>query len=530
MNCVRESVNFQVRKQREKNDMNDSGFERTTFIGNREQYNGKQLGANYTGGKRNSSISFMFYNYPEEWGMGKLWMVFKKYGTVFDMFMVQRRLRNGKRYGFVRYKFVRDVESLLGQLQKIRFGEEFLRVFVAYDRKGKDYGTRGDVGGTGNKYTNRNEGMKGNGMYTSNCDNRRFVDVVNGRKIRGEGINIGINANMAGARPKNGGMEANGLGRTHVKNDDFEVRMETQRDERCIEIEDHEINNEIMGRSVVGEVKAMCFLTKLPALCDEQGLSKVEIKLLGGLEVLLVMENKETTENVLQDREHGLRRWLHKLRKGDSINRTSGRITWINVIGVPVFCWSEALFKKIAGLHGTILGLQNCTLEGNQNTVFGRVQIHTINQGLIREEISIKVKGKIHKVCVVEEVRDITCWNMQDVVSSEHVSKIGDVEEEKVGENDMQIDEEEREDDGDSNGEEGESSDEERGDEEVVAKEVEGDGGGSIPSSKSGGRKNEKDEGSRFSGEVKVKNVIEAEVGIPTEKSAVNPDGEHHGR
>ncbi|PWA88262.1 RNA-directed DNA polymerase, eukaryota [Artemisia annua] len=183
--------------------------------------------------------------------------------------------------------------------------------------------------------------------------------------------------------------------------------METQRNERCIEIEDSEVNNEVLCRSVVGEVKAMCFLTKLPSFCKEQGLSRIEIKLLGGLEVLVVMENEDTATNVLKDREHGLRRWMHKMRRGDSLNRTSGRITWINVIGNPISCWCENMFRKIAAVHGTIMGLQNCRLEGNQNMAFGRVQIHTINKGLIKEDLFVNVKGKVHNISVVEEVRDI---------------------------------------------------------------------------------------------------------------------------
>ena len=70
--------------------------------------------------------------------------------------------------------------------------------------------------------------------------------------------------------------------------------------------------------------------------------------------------------------------------------------------------------QKIASLHGTILGLQNCRVEGNQHMMFGRVHIHTANKGLIKEEFRVKVKGKIHEVSVVEEIRDITITEMQD--------------------------------------------------------------------------------------------------------------------
>ncbi|GJX28635.1 reverse transcriptase domain, reverse transcriptase zinc-binding domain protein [Tanacetum coccineum] len=60
-----------------------------------------------------------------------------------------------------------------------------------------------------------------------------------------------------------------------------------------------------MERSVVGEVVARCFL---PLLCEEQGLGKVQVNLIGGLdEVMLVMENVKTVENILQDKDHGLR-------------------------------------------------------------------------------------------------------------------------------------------------------------------------------------------------------------------------------
>ncbi|GJX47850.1 transposon TX1 [Tanacetum coccineum] len=70
-------------------------------------------------------------------------------------------------------------------------------------------------------------------------------------------------------------------------------------------------------------------------------LGEIEVKLLGNLEVMVVTEDETTTANVLNDTEHGLRRWAHKLRRGDSLHRTSGRITWINILGVAFTCWSE---------------------------------------------------------------------------------------------------------------------------------------------------------------------------------------------
>ncbi|GJS76819.1 RNA-directed DNA polymerase, eukaryota [Tanacetum coccineum] len=113
----------------------------------------------------------------------------------------------------------------------IRFGEEFLKVFVAYDRRAT--GSRG-VGDNVRSHGKYNESahvgiMDGKwGTTFSRDNNKRFVDVVSGRNEK----------------------------------------------ESCIEIEDNKLNSELLGRSITGEVKVMCFLTKLPSFCEEEGLGK----------------------------------------------------------------------------------------------------------------------------------------------------------------------------------------------------------------------------------------------------------------
>ncbi|GJT03483.1 hypothetical protein Tco_0824652 [Tanacetum coccineum] len=233
------------------------------------------------------------------------------------MFMVQRRLRNGKRYGFVRYKFVRDVDGLLKQLQRIRFGEEWLRVFVAYNRRRYNDGVAGaEGGGHGNKYKNMNNvGVNENGGISNNRDTRRFVDVVNSGCVKGADHKLDKSSKADENHTCIRNKDVNWVGNMTANKEGFDIHLEQKAESvRCIEIEYNEVNSELMGRSVVGEVKAHYFLTKLSVLCEEQGLDRFKIKLLWGLEVMVVMENIETADNVLKDREHGLRRWLHNLR------------------------------------------------------------------------------------------------------------------------------------------------------------------------------------------------------------------------
>ncbi|PWA54739.1 hypothetical protein CTI12_AA435470 [Artemisia annua] len=470
-------------------------------IRNRGRYNGKHLGSNYTGGRRNTTISFMFFNFPEEWGMGNLWMIFKNYGIVFDMFMVKRRLHNGKRYGFVRYKLVNDAEVLLNQLQKIKIGGETLRVFVAYDR-GHNGSGRSGVSGMKKETNERYGSLGGNFMNNGrmhNCDGRSFVDVVNMGNARKEETNKDKESEGVKAHHSYSGAGTYGFQTQNGNMNSDEVLMGKQEHRRTIIIDDNELNMEMINRSVAGEVKATCFLHKLPLLCEEQGLNKIKVKLLGGFEVMVVMENIETAKNVLEDKEQGLRRWLHKLRKGSSINHTGRRMTWINIMGIPISCWNEDTFKKIAALHGTILGTSN-------------------------------LQGKLHRISVVEEVRDITRVDIQENSKSRQACNMEEEEVEMMGENDMQIKEDLDEEEGDSNSE----------DEDTSEDEIEGNGlkkkdvpivdakEDSRPDKDSGRRNRDEDAGSRFSGEVRVSESFEEDMSIPKKKE-VGDIKEMHG-
>ncbi|PWA66458.1 hypothetical protein CTI12_AA324400 [Artemisia annua] len=451
--------------------------------------------------------------------MGKLWMVFKKYGMVFYMFMGQRRLRNGKRYGFIRYKSVKDVEGLLSQLQKIKLGNEYLRVHVAYDRNHNDNGRMGG-------HDKKQETTKMTGNWERNDmnegrvhirDARTFVDVVNTGNARRKWMYMEKGADVTNTRHDTGSKEPHDFQNQKGFMDNCGDRAGNERVGRTIIIDDKDLNSEMLKRSVAGEVKATCFLHNLPALCVEQGLNNVEVKLLGGLEVMVVMENAETANNVLEDKDHGLRRWLHKLKKGSSITRTAGRMTWINIMGILISCWNVETFKKIAALHGTILGTSNCSLEGNQSIIYGRVHIRTIKKGLIRKELNMKVQGKIHKVSVVKEIRDIHKIVFQDNSKLRQDSKLEEGEVDMMKDNVSQHEDEKVDDEGDSNSKGEDSSDEEADDMANV----------NCPVKNHDGRNQEGDEGSRFSGETKVEETIDADF-CSSKKSGNETSKEAH--
>ncbi|GJW16708.1 transposon TX1 [Tanacetum coccineum] len=351
--CEREkkASNFPVRERGEDYQPRANESVRSRHIGNRGEYNGKRLGTNYTGRKRNSSVSFMFFNFPDGWTMVNLWMMFKKYGTIFDMFMVQKLLRNGQRYGFVRFKLVFDVDVVLKNLRNIRFGKEHLKVFIAFDMRNTDGRNKMGNRGLGSNSNTRTSNIFNNEGVRSNIrDDRRCVDVVS---------------------------------RDRIMDNKTNTKVEGRAGDRVIVVSEEEMCSELLCRCLIGEVKSLCYLTKLMGIYDEIGLGKVEIKLLGGLEVMLIFDTMETTTNNIH---HGLRRWIHK-----------------------------SVFRKIAALHGRVLGFKNCNLKGNQSLIIGKVQIHTCNKGLVKEKVNVICMGKVFKVEVIEEVGGIEEFETEEV-------------------------------------------------------------------------------------------------------------------
>ncbi|XVF11360.1 hypothetical protein REPUB_Repub08aG0021100 [Reevesia pubescens] len=74
------------------------------------------------------------------WSSKDLWFVLTKYGAglgrIPDVFIPQKKDKRGGRFGFVKFKEVKDVNALLAKLNLIWFGSFKLRVSLAKDRKG----------------------------------------------------------------------------------------------------------------------------------------------------------------------------------------------------------------------------------------------------------------------------------------------------------------------------------------------------------------------------------------------------------
>jgi RNA recognition motif-containing protein len=82
-----------------------------------------------------NSISFYVSNFPEEFNVGDLWKIFAHYGSLGDVYIPNKVDKRGKRFAFVKFKGVKEVDELSGRLEEVWSGSFKLRVNRArFDR------------------------------------------------------------------------------------------------------------------------------------------------------------------------------------------------------------------------------------------------------------------------------------------------------------------------------------------------------------------------------------------------------------
>jgi hypothetical protein len=87
------------------------------------------------------STSFYFTNLPEDLKAADLWEVFTKYGHVMDVYIPSKVDKRGKRFGFVKFKDVLDVEEMCRSLEDV-WCESF-KLRINQSRFGRNEGSKG---------------------------------------------------------------------------------------------------------------------------------------------------------------------------------------------------------------------------------------------------------------------------------------------------------------------------------------------------------------------------------------------------
>ncbi|GKF37912.1 nucleotide-binding alpha-beta plait domain-containing protein, partial [Tanacetum coccineum] len=175
------------------------------------------------------------------------------YGHVVDAYIPDRRSKVGKRFGFVRFINVFDVERLVLNLCTVWIGNFKLHANVARFHR---------------------ESLKNN--YQT--------------------LNKGTNVANGGDNKNGGGFNNSGNSYAHVVKKPI-VQKEIIDDVPTMVLDESCLNKEEYSLCLLGKVKEFASLTNLKVVLAKEGFDNIELKYMGGFWVMIVFQEEESMKS-----------------------------------------------------------------------------------------------------------------------------------------------------------------------------------------------------------------------------------------
>ncbi|GJS89010.1 RNA-directed DNA polymerase, eukaryota, reverse transcriptase zinc-binding domain protein [Tanacetum coccineum] len=344
------------------------------------------------------STSVFVTNFPEQASAKDLWNACKQYGHVVDAFIPNKRSKAGKRFGFVRFIKVFDVERLVGNLCTVWIGRHRIHANAARFHRPK--------GST----SSHQPAMKGKIRDSS----------IGNTKDNGHRDDVSSYANVVKNQSQGNG-----------ENDSKPVLV---LDDSCVNTQDYSC-------CLNGKVKEVGVLENLKVALGNEGFTDIDLRYMGGLWVMIAFDSVEAKEKFLLST--GVCSWFSQLIQASSEFTTDERVTMVEIEGIPLKVWNENTFIRIASKWGTLLNVENLEKE---NYHCKRLCVLTKSMSHIFESFKINYKGKTHWVRAIEIpgwTPDLDDQNDEESDSEdeecEEVFKkdFGESDEEVQGENDV---------------------------------------------------------------------------------------------
>ncbi|GJW94068.1 RNA-directed DNA polymerase, eukaryota [Tanacetum coccineum] len=305
------------------------------------------------------STSVFVTNFPTSFTAKELYLTCKQYGHVVDSFIPVKKTKDGKRFGFVKFINVFNVERLVNNLCTIWNGRLKLHANVArFSRESK-------------KDSNHSE-QRTNVRYNS--------------KVQ-EGYQ---------------GAKVSGVGKSYVNVVQGTVSKGDSGNSPAIVLDDDCGNDIDLSRQVFGKVKDFNSINNLKLILAKEGFEEVKLSYLGGLWVMIELHNVETQKNLLTH--SGVKSWFHELVVAYADFFSRERIVWVDVEGIPLNAWSSNTFSRIGNKWGEVMDIEEST-----GSLFSRKRlcIKTCLPINILESFKVIFKGKIFMV----RAKELFTWS-----------------------------------------------------------------------------------------------------------------------
>ncbi|KAK6133348.1 hypothetical protein DH2020_032919 [Rehmannia glutinosa] len=308
------------------------------------------------------SQTFFVTNFPGDWNQRDLWELFQRYGKVWDVFIPNKRSRNGGRFGFVRFVGVDNAKSLEATLDQIWIGSYKLRVNIP--RFSKWTGSTSGEALIQREYKIKPE-------QASRRSIRSFKEVLleNGFNIKNEKIKEHQNSTEEGA--------------------DFVWTT-------------HEEETKWLQGCFLGKMHDLTEWKSFQAELWRRGYHSVNIKPMGGGWVLIQANATVEKLQSLSFEWDWVKEWIQQLKPWSNDSVIKERFVWLICEGLPPHVWSEKYFAELTSRIGSFIRLDESTKQ-KKRLDFGRVLVSTENFANISMLFKIKINNRMFNVRIFEE-------------------------------------------------------------------------------------------------------------------------------
>ncbi|GJZ01628.1 RNA-directed DNA polymerase, eukaryota, nucleotide-binding alpha-beta plait domain protein, partial [Tanacetum coccineum] len=285
-----------------------------------------------------------------------LWGLCKAYGSVVDVYIPFKKSKSGKRFAFIRFIKISNMERLIENLRSIWIGS--FHLFANMARFNRETMQNGSLkNNTQNHKQSTNPGS--NSMNAENSSGS-FASILKNR----------------GPDNPNNSSPALVLDDSCLKECDF-------------------------SNSLMCQVKDVTVIPNLNIILEEEGFQSTSISYLGGLWVLIKFDSVDALEKF---RIHvGIGSWFSSIKQPSNSFVSNERIVWISIEGLPTNAWTNNTFSKIAQKWGELI-----VWEDSEEKYLSRKHIclKTKVYVIINECFKVIIKGVVYWI----RAKELDAW------------------------------------------------------------------------------------------------------------------------
>jgi hypothetical protein len=330
----------------------------------REEREGEREGARqrrgYIHNVDQSSTSFFVTNLPHECNLEDLWKVFGRFGRLGDVYIPKKVDKWGRKFAFVKFREVNEVEELSRRLEDVWLGSFKLRVNISRFSRRVEEGVKEEVARKG--VMSEGEGSK--------AQNRSFKAALLQASTSQEEIGVRRNEGEVG------------------------------REVLEVEVEGSVLKE--LEESFVGKLAINLEVYRIRTVLFMEGFAHISVTDMGGRMVLIHSPKKGEVETLWKTKADWITYYFSKVIPWSPACFANRRETWVKVFGIPLHVWGERLFKAIGGVYGEFLDFDNDTASKAKLDV-ACLKLATDFRGKIDETVRIRAMGVIYPLRVVEE-------------------------------------------------------------------------------------------------------------------------------